>query len=54
VLVVCGIANAAPTPRSLFPALTAIGTYTIDQARTSVTSLDWNTQPTPEPKWSLF
>jgi hypothetical protein len=56
VMVICGTVNAVvdPTPRSLLPALTAIAQYTVDQARDSVESLDWETEPTPEPNWSLF
>jgi hypothetical protein len=54
--VICGTVNAAndPVPRSLLPAITAIAEFTVEQARLSVTSLDWNTVPTPETNWSIF
>lgn len=52
-LIICGTVNAT-VDRSLVPALTAIGAYTVEQAQVSATSLDWNTEPTPDVDWSLF
>jgi len=45
-----------PTPvtRSLFPALTAISEYTIDNVKKSAESLDWKAAVTPDPDWSIY